>query len=485
MKLLFFILSPRPTLRKHITHITVIRQQKKQKTNPHLPKQVPKNPMNKAPIHPHSSTQTKCEHHNRNPSKAKYTLGSIQTTATLNTLLLIFSLAFIVSSANAVCISPINPFGYDSSSKTENNLNVGCDFSVINWKCITGFSGQAIATACSSDGEPYKLSGCTPISNTFCQLQGPSSCRGTLHEFLLDESSALFPTGPQIFTANSFTLSTSGRFQSIDFADLDNDGDMDMILTSTWSLSVGSREDGTSFNRRMGKVRYFEHMNGDHNPPWTLTERLNEENPFHEISDNFILCMNCELSNVTCMAGCSNHKDDVSSSERKVFPFSYLTVHMIDLDNDDDMDVVFGTPRGVVLYYKNMGNKSLPNYEAMNGAVDNPFSNIIVDHGAPAFVDADGDGDLDLVLGSGTGVLFYFERVSIDKYIPRTEASVNPFFSISSGGRSQPMFVDITGDGVLDLVLASYDGKVILFQTLVVQLILRILKIVEAIHFLA
>jgi hypothetical protein len=218
----------------------------------------------------------------------------------------------------------------------------------------------------------------------------------------------------QIYKVQHAGLSKYGGFQSIDFADLDDDGDMDMILTNTWSLSLGSKNDIGYVNRRMGMVRYFENENGAA-LPWTLTEQLGKDNPFHELSDNFPLCMKCALSNATCNAGCNNYR---GAQVTQQYPFSYLTVHMVDIDDDGDLDAVFGTARGNVLYYQNVGSKSLPVYQATSNADENPFSSISIGSGAPAFVDADGDGDLDLVLGSGKGSLFYYERISRGNMFP-------------------------------------------------------------------
>src|SRR5207342_3171454 len=67
-----------------------------------------------------------------------------------------------------------------------------------------------------------------------------------------------------------------------------------------------------------------------------------------------------------------------------------------DVDNDGDLDIVFGTHFGAVRYFRNEGGA----YVERTGA-DNPFGAILVgNYASPAFVDMDGDGDLDLAIGS-------------------------------------------------------------------------------------
>ncbi|HEY1961534.1 MAG TPA: VCBS repeat-containing protein, partial [Rhizomicrobium sp.] len=128
-----------------------------------------------------------------------------------------------------------------------------------------------------------------------------------------------------------------------------------------------------------------------------------------------------------------------------------------DYDNDGNLDLIVGQQDGTLATFHNNGDGTFNELTAGTG----PFGGISVSGNAKiSFGDLDHDGDMDLVVGGTDGTLHYFKD-NAGTYVEQTGGS-NPFNGIDAGADSAPTFVDIDGDGDLDLVVggASADGGV-------------------------
>ena len=208
-------------------------------------------------------------------------------------------------------------------------------------------------------------------------------------------------------TANPLNGINVGFSSTPTFADIDGDGDQDLV--------VG--ESGGSLN-------YYENT-GTASAP-TYTARTGTANPLNGI--------------------------DVGFSSTPTFA---------DIDGDGLLDLVVGEGTGNLNYYENTGTASSPTYTARTGTA-NPFNGIDVGSAStPTFADIDGDGDQDLVFGEDNGNLNYYENTgtaSSPTYTARI-GTANPWDGIDVGILSTPTFADIDGDGDQDLVVGENNGN--------------------------
>ena len=81
----------------------------------------------------------------------------------------------------------------------------------------------------------------------------------------------------------------------------------------------------------------------------------------------------------------------------------------------------------------------------------------------PTFVDIDGDGDLDMFIGEEDGRISFFQN---DGTKDQAEWSfVSDYYdSIKVGEKSAPCFADIDGDGDFDLFVGNQEGMIVFYQ---------------------
>jgi len=139
-----------------------------------------------------------------------------------------------------------------------------------------------------------------------------------------------------------------------------------------------------------------------------------------------------------------------------------VTPALVDIDDDGDFDLFTGEVYGNIYYYKNVGSK----YNAIfSGAFTNPFGlSDVGNYSAPSFSDVDNDGDYDAFIGNQIGNIIFFKNngtsTDPDFGLPVT----NPFGLSNVLSYASPTFIDINNDGQEDLFVGTGNGITYYFQ---------------------
>ncbi len=235
---------------------------------------------------------------------------------------------------------------------------------------------------------------------------------GNINFFRNDGTASTPNFVPITGAANPFNGVDVGDISALDFVDIDLDGDLDVF--------VG--EDA-------GGINFFQN-NGTNSSP-NYQGIIGAANPFNGLTTG-------NLSNPA----------------------------FGDIDNDGDIDAFVGNANGEILFFRNDGTSSAPNFVQINNS-NNPFFGVNLDSNfAPALADIDEDGDLDALIGNKAGTLLYFRNegtASSPKFVG-LYGDCNPFHNVlpvlTSGDEySTPTFVDIDNDGILEVFTGQFSGE--------------------------
>jgi hypothetical protein len=120
-----------------------------------------------------------------------------------------------------------------------------------------------------------------------------------------------------------------------------------------------------------------------------------------------------------------------------------------DVDSDGDLDIVVGNADGDLGIVFNHGDPVNPVFHSSHF-----YSEVVSGYLSPCFVDIDGDGDLDIFSGAEDGRLYINENTGTPtNYL--FSSSANSYEFIDVGSRSKPCFFDMDNDGDLDLTIGE------------------------------
>lgn len=209
-----------------------------------------------------------------------------------------------------------------------------------------------------------------------------------------------------LLNSNGLAKTTDTSYHFVSVADLDNDGDKDLVTGHV-----------------NGAIMYYQNTGSITAPTFTAPV----QNPFG-------------LTSVYYLAAPT----------------------FVDYDNDGDWDLVVGEYNGNLQYFQNTGTLTSPAFAA---PVQNPGGITSVSTFAhPNFADLDNDGDRDLIVGEQGGTHKYFQNTGTASAPLWGPIQNNPFGLTTVNLVSMPSFVNFDNDGDWDLLTSDYDGNFNYFQ---------------------
>ena len=263
--------------------------------------------------------------------------------------------------------------------------------------------------------------------------------------------------------ANPFGLESTNYIAFPAFADLDGDGDIDLLVGEYY-----------------GVLKYFQNTGTVVNPQFAAPQ----VNPFGLIANNdFALPAFADLDGdgdkdllVGEYYGTMKYFQNTGTALNPQFaapqvnPFGLISTYNLaipafaDLDGDGDLDLLVGEAYGAMQYFQNTGSISTPQFAA---PLVNPFGLDSTYYLAfPAFADLDEDGDMDLLVGENYGGMQYFQNNGTSLNPQFAAPQFNPFGLVSTYYNSFPAFADLDGDGDPDLLVGEYYGVMQYFENL-------------------
>ncbi len=153
----------------------------------------------------------------------------------------------------------------------------------------------------------------------------------------------------------------------------------------------------------------------------------------------------------------------------------FCTPQIKDLDRDGLPDLVIGSRAGKVFYYHNEGTQNepffLPNIDTETpvgensvflGSIDTRFGGGFTGYAAPVILDF--GGDYQIITGSEAGYLKHYSN--IDGNIDGSFTLETDYYGeIREGFNTNPALADIDNDGILEIVVGNERGGLSMFKT--------------------
>ncbi len=261
--------------------------------------------------------------------------------------------------------------------------------------------------------------------------------------YVTDNYEPFWPIGPQTGS-------------SLEFADIDNDGDFDAFVSGLSAYTSYYENIGTSqtpeFELVIDTLRDVDgnSIRGEH----VCLIDLDSDDDYDLFVDRYFGIItryeNTGTQDSSAFQMAEYQFEGISAGS---MPKSYFA----DLDADGDFDLLVGNEQGSIWYYQNVGDSANWDFQLITTQFDSIDAYLWA---KPAASEIDADGDLDLFVGfyadnplAPRGDVFFWQNQGTP-YNYDYEYITSEYLTLDEGWFAQGEFVDINADGLVDMLLA-------------------------------
>ncbi|MGH2567172.1 MAG: FG-GAP-like repeat-containing protein [Bacteroidota bacterium] len=260
-----------------------------------------------------------------------------------------------------------------------------------------------------------------------------------------------------LITASNFQRETENFIQTLDVgaasspvsADVDGDGDLDLLIGSEDGQLVLYNREGAG-----GNLRFV--LDGTFSV--NLAGLFNISPTFGDIDGDGKqdLIVGDANGRLRLYRGTDLSNEDTTFQLRSASFGQNASPVLVEFEQRGLLDLFVGTGGGRIAYYRNTGTPAAPQFVLQTSF----FQSIDVgDDAKPVFVDLTGDGILDLVVGSRDNSLSFWRNNG------GTMSRIADFFAdIQTFPRVAPAFNDVDEDGAPDLFLGNNKGGLYFYK---------------------